>query len=50
MRNLKLLGKMIIFKTLALSKIIHLALVVDLSTASIELLSQIQKEFLWRKN
>ena len=45
MRNLSLLGKITIFKTLALSKIIHLALVTNVPTAIIELLSKIQKEF-----
>ena len=50
MRNLSLLGKITIFKTLALSKIIHLALVTNVPTATIELLSKIQKEFFWGKN
>ena len=36
-----------IFKTLALSIIIHLALMTNVPTATIELLSQIQKELLW---
>ena len=49
MRNLSLLGKITIFKTLALSKIIHLASVTGVPTATIELLSKIQKEFLWGK-
>ena len=38
-----------IFKTLALSKIFHLALVTNVPTATIELLGKIQKEFLWQK-
>ena len=50
MRNLSLLEKITIFKTLALSKIIHLALVTNVPTATIELLSKIQKGFLWGKN
>ena len=45
MRNLSLLGKITIFKTLALSNIIHLALVTNVPTATIELLSKVQKEF-----
>ena len=49
-QNLALLGKVTIFKTLALSKIIHLALVTNVLTAKVELLSKIQKEFLWGKN
>ena len=48
MRNLPLHGKITIFKTLALSKIIHLALVTKVSTI-IGLLSKIQKELLWGK-
>ena len=39
-------GKSEIFKTLALSKIIYLALVTNATTAIIELLSKVQKEFL----
>ena len=50
MRNLSLLWKITIFKTLALSKIIHLALVTNVPTATIKLLSSIQKEFSWGKN
>ena len=50
MRNLSLLGKKAVFKTLALSKIIHLVLVTNVPTATIELLSKIQKEFLWGNN
>ena len=46
MRNLSLLGKITIFKTLTLSNIIHLALVTNVPTATIEVLSKIQKEFL----
>ena len=49
MRNLSLLGTITTFKTLALSKIIHLALVTNVPTATIELLSKIQKEFLGQK-
>ena len=49
MRNFSI-GKITLLKTLALSKIIHLALVTNLPTATIELLSKIQKEFLWAKN
>ena len=43
-------GKSEIFKTLALSKIIYLALVTNATTVIIELLSKVQKEFLWGKN
>ena len=50
MRNLSLLGKITIFKTLALLKIIYLALVTNVPPATIELLSKIQKEFFCGKN
>ena len=43
-------GKKAIFKTLALSKIIHLDLMTNVPKATIELLNKIQKEFLWGKN
>ena len=49
MRNLFLLGKISIFKTLAFSKIIHLTLVTSVPTSTIDLLNKIQKEFLWDK-
>ena len=49
MRNLSLLGKITISKTLAPLKIILLALVTNITTATIELLSKIQKEVLWGK-
>ena len=50
MRNLTLLGKITIFKKLAFSKIIYLALVTNVPTATIELLSKMQKDFLLGKN
>ena len=49
MPNLSLLGKIKIFNTLVLSKIIHPALVAIVPTTIIGLLSKIQKEFLWGK-
>ena len=50
MRILSLFGKITIFKTLALSKTIHLALVTNVPTATTGLISKIQKEFLWGKD
>ena len=44
MRNVSLLRKTTIFQMLALSKIIRLALVTNVSTATIKVLSKIQKE------
>ena len=50
MRNLSLRGEITNFKTLALSKIIHLALLTNVPTATIKLLGKIQEKFLWGKN
>ena len=49
LRNLSLLGKIRIFKTLAFSKIIHLTLVTTVPFSTIDLLNKIQKDFLWDK-
>ena len=47
MRNLTLEGKTTIFKTLAISKIIHLSLVTNVPTQIINELNKTQKEFIW---
>ena len=47
MRNLFLLGKISIFKTLAFSKTIRLTLVTSVPSSTIDLLNKIQKDFLW---
>ena len=49
MRDLTLEGKVTIFKSLAISKIVHLALVTNIPVSTIDLLIKIQKEFLWGK-
>ena len=49
MKNLSLLGKISIFKTLAFSKIIHLTLVTSVPSSTIDILTKIQKNFLWDK-
>ena len=49
MNILSLLGKIRIFKTLAFSKIIHLTLVTSVPSSAIDLLDEIQKDFLWVK-
>ena len=49
-RNLTLEGKVIIFKTLALSKITFLAQVLEISNQIIDALQQIQKDFLWNSS
>ena len=47
MRNLTLEEKITIFKTLAISKIIHLATVMFLANSKIAQLNIIHKEFIW---
>ena len=47
MRNLTLEGKINVFKTLAISRIIHLVLVTPISNDLINYLNTIQKSFLW---
>ena len=46
MRNLTVEGKITNFKTLAISKIIHLSLVTDVPTEIINKLNKMQKEFI----
>ena len=46
-RNLTLEGKIIIFKTLVLSKITFLAQVLEIPNQVIDTLQQIPKDFLW---
>ena len=45
-RNLTVQGKITIFKTLAISKVIHLALVTNVPQV-IDQLNTIQKDFIW---
>ena len=47
MRNVTLEGKITIFKTLAISKIIHLASVTVLPNSTITELNKIHKDFIW---
>ena len=44
MRQLTIEGKILIFKTLAISKVVHLALV-DVPSSTIAQLEKIQKQF-----
>ena len=50
MRILTLQGKMIVFKTLALSKIVHLCLTSVTPKEIIEEIEKIQKNFLWNQS
>ena len=47
MRNLTLEGKVTVFKALAISKIVHLALTTNIPTSTKKELNKIQKEFIW---
>ena len=48
MRNLTLEGKVTVFKALAISKIVHLALITNIPTSTMKELNKIQKEFIWK--
>ena len=48
MRNISLEGKIIIFKILALSKIVYLSLITSFSKQLIEEIQIIQKAFIWK--
>ena len=50
MRNLTVEGKITIFKTLAISKIIHLSLAINVPMEIINELNKMQKEFIWNGN
>ena len=48
MRNLILEGKVTAFKALAISKIVHLALITNIRTSTMKELNKIQKKFIWK--
>ena len=48
MQQLTIGGKILIFKTLAISNIVHLALVKDVPYSTIAQLEKIQKQFIWK--
>ena len=47
MRSLTLEGKIIVFKTLAISKIVYLSMMIKVPTEIIVELEKIQKQFIW---
>ena len=49
LRNLSTEGRIIVFKPLAISKLIDLALVTETLTTAINLLTKIQMEFIWKE-
>ena len=48
MRQLTSEGKILVFKTLAISKVVHLALVKDVPSSTIAQLEKMQKQFIWK--
>ena len=48
LRNLTIEGRVVIFKSLAISRLIHLALVPETPTTTFNLLSKIQMEYISR--
>ena len=48
MRDLSIAGKITVFKTLAISKIVHLALVKTIPNSIIQEFNKIQNEFIWK--
>ena len=48
MRQLTVEVKILIFKTLAISKVVHLALVKDVPASTIAQLEKMQKQFIWK--
>ena len=48
-RNLTVQGKITIFKTLTISKVIHLALVTNITQVIIDQLNKIQEDFIWNR-
>ena len=49
-RNLIAQSKIKVFKTLAILKVIHLALVANVPYVIIDQLNKIQKDFIWKQN
>ena len=48
LRDLTIEGRIVVFKSLAISKLMHLALVTEIPTTTINLLTKIQMEFIWK--
>ena len=48
MRQLTLEGRITVFKSLAISKVIHLLLITKLHNNTIDLMYKIQKNFIWQ--
>ena len=49
LRNLTIEGRIVVFKSLAISKLIHLVLVTEIPTSTINLSTKIQMKFMWKE-
>ena len=49
MRQLTLQGRIMVFKSLVVSKVLHLLLNTKLHNNTIDLLNKIQKNFIWQR-
>ena len=48
LRDLSIEGRIIVFKSLAISKLTHLALATEIPNSTINLLTKIEIEFIWK--
>ena len=48
MRNLTLEGKISVFKALAVTKIVNLALITNIPTSTMKELNKIQSKYIWK--
>ena len=48
LRNLTIEGRIVVFKSLAVSKLIHLTFITEIPTSTINFLTKMQMEFLWK--
>ena len=48
LRNLTIEGRIAVFKSLAILKLIRLVLISEIPTSSVNLLTKIQMEFIWK--
>ena len=48
LKNLTIEGRIVVFKSVAILKLIHLALVTEIPTSTINFLTKIQMEFIWK--
>ena len=48
LRNLTIEGRIVVFKSLAISKLIRLALVIEIPTSTVNLLTKMQIGFIWK--